>query len=184
MSAHILRRCICPTAFCPLRFPAYSSDCSHASGSGALRSVSFCLHTARSRPEQRRTGLNPAFLSVVVGLGNNTWDSPFVFLLILRSQTRKSCRYRASRASHFLILRPLTRKSCRYRASRASQIYDKKALDRIYFCQGRINFPRCHLASRQYACTFRILTYPRQLTYVSRHRILRYFLSLCPPWSI
>ena len=70
----------------------------------------------------------------------------------------------------------------------ASQIYDnshyKKALDRIYFCQGRINFPRCHLASRQYACTFRILTYPRQLTYVSRHRILRYFLSLCPPWSI
>ena len=70
----------------------------------------------------------------------------------------------------------------------ASQIYDnshyKKALDRIYFCQGRINFPRCHLASRQYACTFRILTYPRQLTYVSRHKILRYFLSLCPPWSI
>ena len=70
----------------------------------------------------------------------------------------------------------------------ASQIYDnshyKKALDRIYFCQGRINFPRCHLASRQYACTFRILTYPRQLTYASRHRILRCFLSLCPPWSI
>jgi len=36
-------------------------------------------------------------------LGNNTWDSPFVFLLISGLQTRKSCRYRVSRASHFLI---------------------------------------------------------------------------------
>ena len=105
MSAHIIRRCICPTAFCPLRFPAYSSDCSHASGSGALRSVSFCLHTARSRPEQRRTGLNPAFLSVVVGLGNNTWDSPFVcFLLKLEN---RFCIY------HFFYLEAsVTSKAC------------------------------------------------------------------------
>ena len=48
----------------------------------------------------------------------------------------------------------------------------KKVPDRKYFCQGRINDPRCHL-DLQLCCTLnRIPSYPWQLTCAIRCRIL------------
>src|SRR5699024_1312684 len=53
----------------------------------------------------------------------------------------------------------------------------KTALDRKTFCQGRFHIsikydPRCHLDSWSCHALYRIPSYPRQLTYALRRRIL------------